>query len=162
MVKFIGILLVLGFANTPLVAVAAAPECLAYVSKSRELQCDFDNYLIRFGYHYCQIFSEKLADFSKRGQPIVLSIRQCLIDGMQADQQMTCQNSKENSENEHVGCYIQNGFCSLGIFDMLAIYNIVYPEMNDPGFRRTMRAILSGCGSNEGDREYDLFFKTNE
>ena len=126
--------------------VPSAEVCEAYSLKAEQLQCGEDNYLMRFGHHYCKFISENLDLFSRKGQRAIIQIRQCLIREMQSDETLTCENSRTHAEHSHVGCYTENGFCKMSIIDKLSLGNLVYPELMDPGFRDTMLSIVGACG----------------
>lgn len=120
-------------------------ECEAYRHRSEELQCTEDGYFINFGERYCQIFVEKNHRFTAYGQEVLSYLRSCLIESMQSDLNMTCDNAKELAEEHHYSCYMDSGYCSMGFYDRFQLGWIVRQEFFDPGFFLVSEKINRAC-----------------
>ncbi len=120
-------------------------ECEAYRQRSDELQCSEDGYFINFGERYCQIFVEKNHRFTAHGQDVLAYLRTCLIESMQTDQNMTCDNAKDLAEDHHYNCYMESGYCSMGYYDRFHLGWIVRQQFFDPGFLLVSEKINRAC-----------------
>lgn len=120
-------------------------ECDAYRHRSEELQCSEDGYFINFGERYCQIFVEKNHRFTAYGQEVLAYLRSCLIESMQNDQNMTCDNAKELAEEHHYNCYMESGYCSMGYYDRFQLGWIVRKEFFDVGFLAISERVNRAC-----------------
>lgn len=123
--------------------------CDAYINRARILNCEQQNYLVTFGHHYCVEFEKVMRNFTRRGKHTITAIRDCLINKMQEDEKFACANAKERAAEHHVQCYVGEGYCELGFFDKLAIYNVIYREFKDPLFKRTSERISEICQSKQ-------------
>lgn len=120
-------------------------ECEAYRHRSDQLQCTEEDYFINFGERYCQIFVEKNHRFTNYGQEVLAFLRSCLIQSMESDDNMTCENAKELAQEHHYGCYMESGYCSLGLYDRVQLGWIVKYEFFDPGFLAVSEKINLAC-----------------
>ena len=122
-------------------------ECEAYPKRAQELKCADDHYLYSFGYHYCRLFVQDESVFSHEGRAILQNIRTCLIEKMSSDTEMTCENAKFRSSDQHAACYIEKGFCDLMVFDQFNVYVRVRQELKDEDFHRTFETVKKYCDS---------------
>jgi hypothetical protein len=137
-------LLLLIFA--PMAARADSIEvCGFYKTKAAELGCEKENYLIRFGYHYCRKYLLANEHFSAEGQKILADIRACLIHSLEVQTDLTCGDVKKLAEESHVSCYAQNGFCQLSAGDKLLVAEIAWKEFFDPDFRKVAHEVRAAC-----------------
>ena len=120
-------------------------QCDAYRSKSYELQCQDDGYLLSFGERYCRQFVEKNERFSEYGQTVMAAIRACLIAGVESEQSMTCDNAKEMAQEHHYNCYLESGYCSLRVVDRLALGWVVRKELFDKDYIHLINKISTTC-----------------
>lgn len=123
-------------------------SCHAYTCLANELRCDRQNYLIKFGEHYCQQFlkPEVRVAFTKLGAAKVAKIRLCLQKEAINDSRLNCSSSKALSQEHHLKCYVSSGFCELSLHDKLVILGEVYGELQDPDFVLTTKEIALACG----------------
>jgi hypothetical protein len=129
----------------------AAPDirvCDNYLQIAEELHCQSKNYFVDFGYKYCRKFIKHNDSFTDQGQVTLNTIRNCLIDNLRANRQLTCENSMEEGYRSHVPCYTQNGFCDLPFSDKFEIFLITSKEFFRPQFQQTMDEIQSYCDGN--------------
>ena len=120
-------------------------QCDAYRKKSNELQCQDNGYLISFGEKYCRKFVEKNDRFSEYGQAILADIRTCLISGIESEESMTCNTAKDLAQIHHYNCYLNSGYCTLNVFDRLAIGWVVRKELFDKDYIHLINKISTAC-----------------
>lgn len=126
--------------------------CTYYFIKSSELNCSSENYLLRFGYRYCQLFLRNEKLFTARGQIVLNSIRNCLIDQLQHNKDLTCSNIKAASQTMHFQCYMESDFCNLSFWDKNVILWFIRNEIADPTFFKTLLQISRQCHITSGPR----------
>lgn len=129
----------------PVFARPKLSECDGYAEKSRELGCSNRGYLLKFGYRYCREFVRRNDDFTEFGQDVLAKIRRCLLDKIETEPGLTCRNVKSKAQDHHVECYVKSGYCELNLGDKWTIADIVWDELNDPGFEDTTNRILDEC-----------------
>ncbi len=119
--------------------------CSAYTDKNIELGCNSNNYLIQFGYKYCQAFLNYENHFSKSGQIILNNIRNCLIQKLNSENNLNCSNIKQEAQQMHIQCYFEFHFCDLNFWDKEKIFWIVKKEVLDPMFFKTFITVNKSC-----------------
>ncbi|KAF8431690.1 hypothetical protein L210DRAFT_2899200 [Boletus edulis BED1] len=113
-------------ANPPMDQCAFYANCL----ESR-YQCGPDGYAIGYGQHYCQKFSDNRGMFDAQGQQWMISTMHCLQLALVGDAidatppASDCQALRDQAFASHAGCYISNGFCTLGVQVWTAVLEIV-------------------------------------
>lgn len=122
-----------------------AEMCLVYSQKSQKLGCPADGFLEKFGRRYCDEFVGQTGRFSAHGQRVLARIRPCLIGELVGANPLTCDNAKTISEQAHISCYVNSGFCDLSLGDRWQIFSTVWVELFDSGFRAAAREILFQC-----------------
>lgn len=129
-------------------ALPAIDFCDQYLQISDELNCSHkshQNYFVHFGYKYCRKFIEKNSSFTIDGQEKLDQIRNCLIDELKLNRQLTCQNSMELGYKSHVKCYIENGYCEMNTRDISNIFLVTFPEVIQKEYFPTALKIRSHC-----------------
>jgi hypothetical protein len=124
----------------------SASECDFYREKSAAMQCPSSGYLIGFGYKYCRYFVDHADEFSSEGQATLQKIRFCLIDSLKRPLvALTCDNIKDLAMQNHIDCYVNNGFCSLDLFDRLQVYWLLKDRLQDTSFLAAGEEIRRQC-----------------
>ncbi|KAF8130593.1 hypothetical protein EV363DRAFT_214587 [Boletus edulis] len=127
-------------------------------ASSPDIQCGPDGYPIGYGQHYCQKFSDNRGMFDAQGQQWMINTMHCLQLALVGDAidatppASDCQALRDQAFASHAGCYISNGFCTLGVQVWTAVLEIVdiktlfsswgAVQIDDPdggGVRRTLR-----------------------
>ncbi len=90
-----------------------ADPCGAYTEIASQLECSNRNYLLQFGYRYCQKYLQHENLFSPEGQAFLQRNRHCLIEKLTEQEGLTCENVKRRAYGHHVKCYVDMGFCEL-------------------------------------------------
>ena len=130
----------------PPVCALEGTECDFYCDSALRLDCPKDNYLVHFGFRYCRSFLKTEHKYSEHGQEVLKNIRACLITSL-AQKNVGCDNAEDVGFASHVGCYIENGFCSLGFSDRSRILWTVRQQIANPKFQRVSAKILNACAS---------------
>lgn len=120
-------------------------QCDTYLDVAKNLECDQENYLIKFGYRYCRKFIEKEHKFTDRGQLILSGIRSCLLDRLVSEPQLSCGNVQIISETHHFQCYVDSGYCELGPWDQLKLGWMIKKELLNPRFHAVSESIHQYC-----------------
>ncbi|KAG9315146.1 hypothetical protein JVU11DRAFT_4269 [Chiua virens] len=111
-------------ASPPMDQCAFYADCL----ESR-YQCGLAGYPIGYGQYYCQKFSNESTLFDTRGVRWMLDTMHCLQLALVSDAvnatPTTCQALRGRAFASHAGCYVGNGFCTLGVKDWEAVLEIV-------------------------------------
>lgn len=120
-------------------------ECDFYCQTNETLGCSDTNYLVRFGGHYCKKFLGQNELYSPHGQLVLSRIRSCLVRSL-ATKRFTCETVEDIAFNDHVSCYVDNGFCNLGNDDRALIMWSVRRELTNPKFQAAAASIVLACG----------------
>ena len=120
-------------------------QCDTYLDVAKNIECGQENYLVKFGYHYCRKFIEKEHKFTDRGQMILSRIRKCLLDRLVEEPQLSCSNAQDMSENHHLQCYIESGYCEIGAWDQLKLGWMIKKELLSPRFHAVSESIHQYC-----------------
>jgi hypothetical protein len=126
--------------------------CDFYRQKSQELGCGESNYLTAFGYSYCRAFVIEDGEFSTAGKVALSTIRNCLIDSLEATPNLSCESARSAAESTHVSCYHSSGYCDLPASDKWVIFRTVWRELFDPGFLRVISRINHDCAEQRRSR----------
>ena len=144
----LALVLVLVFVPSGGAASVCAPtvgNCEYYNCRHEQLHCSAEDYFAQFGYSYCQRFEQIRGHFSRQGLIVINEIRTCLQQRMEDQADLTCQNALHYAYGHHEYCYIQAGFCGLGIHDKWVVLREVYPELERRGFRAALVKVGSAC-----------------
>lgn len=138
-------LLLFSLTNKATECVNDTSVCSFYCQKSDELNCSASNYLKSFGYKYCRLFINKEQSYTKAGRPIFERIRNCLVNRLASQNNLTCESVAPIAVASHVDCYIDNNFCELNNHDRLTTLWFIRSELLDRKFLPTMAKIVSLC-----------------
>jgi hypothetical protein len=119
--------------------------CDNYLEIAADLGCTEKNYLVNFGYKYCRKFIKHNDSFSAEGQSKLENIRNCLIDNLRTNRELTCENSMALGYRSHVPCYTSNGFCEMPFSDKFEIFLITSREFFRQEYQQTMDEIQDYC-----------------
>lgn len=87
-------------------------SCEFYLCMESNMQCGYNGYPLRLGYRFCEQIIK--ANAQTQGLKTWLNeTRLCLQEKMQNKQQLSCNQLAYASVNDHVSCYIDNGYCEL-------------------------------------------------
>lgn len=119
---FFGLLLVstvtLGFEVQGLSFKEDPNECSFYIKESKDRGCSDQDYLIAFGFKYCEKFTRHEAWFSEIGQRWLQEARTCLINDIKAmPSNWSCSEVEKAAFNSHQHCYLDAGFCNISLGD---------------------------------------------
>jgi hypothetical protein len=145
------IIVILFFPSTSTVAKDCHSDtsiCAFYCKANEQLNCETSNYLMSFGYKYCQRFLEKDEIFRPHTRHVLSKIRTCLVQKLATAESLTCENAAPVAIQSHVDCYVNNGFCDIQFRDRLVIFWEIKSELPDPEFQASMRQILRKCSEN--------------
>jgi hypothetical protein len=119
-------------------------ECDFYCDSAITHGCTADNYLVRFGGHFCQKFLDDNEKYSANGQLVLHDIRSCLIHSFD-NKLFTCESVEDIAYQAHVDCYVDNGFCTLGALDRARILWTVRSQLTNPKFQNAASQIMRAC-----------------
>jgi hypothetical protein len=142
--QIFGLVILVGFGKASLAEESSA--CIRYAQIHSELSCQPDNYLMTFGYRYCHRFERELGSFSVESQQKLTQIKLCLIQGLNLDRTLSCDNVRSRSLNLHIECYLQQGFCQMPVSDRLKVYQVVFRELFEADVLEVAKAIRRECG----------------
>jgi hypothetical protein len=137
---------------------APTTECSAYLDRNDCSQCNYylcrdqaagstcgpDGYYQGFGFQYCQRYMQVTAPLmSEAGQKFIRGTRSCLINAMdsQIAADESCSIVKEQAYDTHPKCYVDNGFCQLGLIDIALVVASISPQ--DLSFKQILATALS-------------------
>ena len=109
--------------------------CDFYLCQESKNPCGVDGYNLSYGYKYCSLSKFKLLGrmSSERGRNWVGDTFMCLqgqsFKDFKVGEQYSCKAIKEKSFDSHPDCYADAGFCSLGNYDRLQIFNTIKSEI---------------------------------
>ena len=104
--------------------------CEYYRCRERSAQCGSDAYLEGFVGRYCDRFATVTEPrVSPRAARWLQDVRQCLVSELEwnTDEQTSCEEIEQVGIDSHAYCYVENGFCDLGIGDWFAIVHTIDP-----------------------------------
>jgi len=111
-------------AKPPLDNCSFYPNCL----ESR-YRCGPSGYPIKYGQHYCEKFSNERSLLNSQGQQWMIDTMQCLQIALVPEaidiNTTTCQTLNDQAFGTHAPCYVDNGLCTLGLHNWVAILEIV-------------------------------------
>jgi len=116
--------------SSPACASPPLDNCSFYANclESR-YNCGPSGYPIGYGHKYCEKFSLDRSLFNSLGQQWMINTMHCLQMALVPDaidvNATTCQALANQAFATHAGCYIDNGLCSLGLQNWVAILEIV-------------------------------------
>lgn len=119
--------------------------CKAYPLLNQKLGCEKDNYLVRFGQKYCEVYVRTNETFSPKTQVTLRKIRHCLVKDALLNPSLSCANSEAMAMKSHIGCYLESGFCKVPLHEQVAIWWLAKSETVQPSFLRTMYAVRAAC-----------------
>lgn len=104
-------------------------SCAYYLQVEAEEHCGPDGYPLKFGYRLCEKYLEAQPTMRPNVRRWFPKIRYCLQNYLE-DYRGTirdCSDLHRKAINSHVGCYLETGFCELGVLDqadILAVTNV--------------------------------------
>lgn len=101
-----------------------------------ELKCGPGGYPIRYGQKNCLAFSKNLAYFTPQGQNFIWGTMSCLqqfLSPLLQSCDETCDSISAKAFASHPKCYTDNGFCSLGCGDIIALLMTVNKDLLESG-----------------------------
>ena len=104
--------------------------CEYYRCRERSAQCGSDEYLEGFVGRYCDRFATVTEPkVSPRAAQWLHDVRQCLVTELEwnTDDSTSCEDIERVGIDSHATCYVDNGFCELGIGDWFAIVHTIDP-----------------------------------
>lgn len=114
------------FANTNN-CVPTDDSCEYYLCLEQELSCGYKGFPLRYGYRFCQNFLD-IRTKSEELKGWLDKTRICLQDQLNNMQEKTCSNLFSRSINDHVQCYVDNGFCNLSKRDQNKVKRNILKE----------------------------------
>ena len=92
-------------------------------------QCGKEGYALGFGNKYCALFNS--LELSRHGEDWISGTMACLQEALIhfAAKTSTCESIKQTAFESHVKCYVDNGFCELGLGDQMKISETVIWEV---------------------------------
>lgn len=97
-------------------------NCDYYKKKQTALGCSKTNYLVSYGYRYCQIFEKKINRWKNQNKiNWAKKTAQCLQDKIKTNTTLTCSNIESYAFKTHAQCYVNAGFCDLERLERVSI-----------------------------------------
>lgn len=105
----------------------SSDSCEFYSCLENKMKCGKKGYLIKIGKKYCENFLKLDGNLSVDGEIWLDSTRACLQQKLLVNYQngVECSQLKKITVNDHVDCYIQNGYCSLRVKDQLKVSGLI-------------------------------------
>ena len=125
-------------------------QCEYYSCLSAEKKCLQKEYLMSFGYKYCERFDQQLNHFSSYAQTVLGDIKMCLqveLENEAEISQLSCKKIRKKAQEHHLRCYLETDFCNLPKKDKLHIVSQVSNELLQADFLRTVLRINHECES---------------
>jgi len=115
--------------SSPPCAKPPLDDCSFYVNclESR-YKCGPTGYPLQYGEKFCEKFSSNRSLLDSNGQQWMINTMHCLQTALVFDaiaNATTCQALEDEAFGTHASCYIDNGLCSLGLHNWVAILEIV-------------------------------------
>lgn len=104
--------------------------CEYYRCRERASMCGDDGYLEGFVGRYCDRFATVTEPrVSAKAAQWLHDVRQCLVTELdwETNNSTTCEEIERVGIDSHSTCYVDNGFCALGIGDWFAIVHTIDP-----------------------------------
>jgi len=144
-------LLALEFAETcaDLIDLPGCASCDYYLCRddARMESCGAAGYYAGFGHAYCDRFTvDSQPRMSEAGQRWIDDVRTCLQRALEDidDEALSCEDVQELAYATHPDCYVQAGFCELGLSDAWTVVNTV--DLHDLGLRQALETGVSCFG----------------
>lgn len=103
-------------------------DCEFYTCYESNKKCGRIGYPRGFGEKYCLRFDKKKSKFSQQGQDFISKTRNCLIQNLiNIPNEMSCKKLKKKSFKDHIGCYVEGGYCDLPKADRKELYKVAWP-----------------------------------
>jgi hypothetical protein len=124
-------------------------SCAYYISCSEAfLECAPTSYPIAYGEKNCLKFQNNLGIFSAAGQSFIWATMHCLQLALVATTtcDSTCDSLTAAAFASHPQCYIQSGFCSIGIFEQIKVLLVVGSDLFTGQAMQQALQTGEGCG----------------
>ena len=128
----------------------AAPSrrnCSYYLDVEKEYSCGFNGYPLKFGYRLCNKYLSAESQMPQRVKTWFPKIRLCLQKYLE-DQRgaiRDCSDLHRKAINSHIGCYVQTGFCDLGVMDQAAILRVTSTDVLNPDVLGLSFKVKAAC-----------------
>ncbi|KAI6240711.1 hypothetical protein M3Y99_00441800 [Aphelenchoides fujianensis] len=141
---FFTLLVVFGFA-------VGDPVCNNYAKFEKKFHCGAKGYFLGYGERYCRRFFSMVNEFDQTGKAFVACTGSCLVDKMNAylksNPKTNCSQIENDAYSQHVGCYIQCGFCKACKTNRKALMDVYsLKDFGSFGAMRTVEQVLNKCG----------------
>ena len=116
--------------------------CEYYRCREARSQCGEDGYLLGYVGKYCDRFATVAEDKVSDAAGMWLEdVRECLVEELEdlTDDSTSCQEIEAVGIASHSTCYVQAGFCSLGLLDWFQIVHTI-----DPGDIPLQQVLVTG------------------
>lgn len=121
-------------------------DCEYYSCISEIKNCPRTSYPLNFGRRYCLRYTNRLANFSLTGKTWVENVKRCLIqEMMNFEEGLSCRGLRQKAFRSHIPCYVENGFCELGLRDKRQIIKTIWPSFKSLGVLKDGLSILQSC-----------------
>lgn len=101
--------------------VVSSESCEFYKCESERMGCSKKDYLIKFGHKFCQKYLTNQEEYSVEGERFLIRVRECLQREIRnhnfVKEKQTCSQVEEFAFETHAPCYVESGFCQLGLKD---------------------------------------------
>lgn len=129
--KVRGLPLFIFFMHLSVSAQDCIPEqhsCNYYLCLESKMQCGLKGYPLNYGYRFCNNFLN-VKKLSSNGERWLTDTRKCLQEKVEQMSDRNCETLWKASIDDHVDCYIDNGYCELSKKDKKRIKKVVLKEM---------------------------------
>lgn len=105
----------------------SADNCNAYLCLEEELQCGYKGFPLKYGYRFCKNFV-KIIPTTEKMDMWLTKTRYCLQEKILQNSEYSCKNLFSQSINDHVTCYIENGFCDMSNKEKIYVEKFILKE----------------------------------
>ena len=111
LILLISVFITSSYASTE-VCHPSANTCDMYLCVEKNMNCGYKGYPLKIGYRFCEIIKE----FKPKSADTLIwldKVRYCIQDKQKESHKYQCNQLAVNSVQEHLECYIENGYCEL-------------------------------------------------
>lgn len=128
----------------------SSDSCEFYSCLETEMNCGKKGYLVKIGKRYCENFLALDGKLSAYGEIWLDSTRKCLQQNLLVNYHngVECSELKKLTVEDHVECYVQNGYCGLRLKDQLKVTGLILREfLSTPSYiiRNILAMLPNSC-----------------
>lgn len=130
----------------PAQALHTKNSCHYYEEVQAQWHCGPSGYIESFAQPYCETYLRHRSDFSPQAQRVLQNIRYCLQTYLKENfTGTTCQQLEDSGLASHEYCYLKNGYCDLGMKDLIKIMWVAKSEILNIQMWRMLLHVHRQC-----------------